>query len=399
MKKVLLSCFACSPYRGSEAMCSWKTALALSENNKVYVLTRKNNKNDIDRYLSENPQSNNLNFIYSDSSIGRKLFEKCSKFYFLYYLLWQKEAYKYLKNNELLDDIDVIHHITLGDFREIGYLWKLPKPFIFGPVGGGQVAPKSLSKYLKGHKINELFRKIINYLFINSIRYKKAIEKTKYILCANYETREYLCKFHSKYSEKILIMTENGLSEDQFLKEEKVFNKDIKFMWCGRLIYRKGLQIILDCIKNLDMGISFDIYGEGPERKKLLKFINNNNLNDIKLLNPLSYKEILDKYREYDVFIFPSIRETTGTVLLEAMANKLPVITFNQNGASLLVANKELLLDVNRPLCEIKLDLKDILNRIVNGETDLKKISEENFENALSLLWRNKIKNIIDLYE
>jgi len=38
--------------------------------------------------------------------------------------------------------------------------------------------------------------------------------------------------------------------------------------------------------------------------------------------------------REHDVFIFSSVRDTSGNVLLEAMAAGLPAITFNHHGAA-----------------------------------------------------------------
>ena len=49
---------------------------------------------------------------------------------------------------------------------------------------------------------------------------------------------------------------------------------------------------------------------------------------------------ILKCKREYelsDVLIMPSIRETTGTVLIEAMSQGMPVITINKFGGAILV--------------------------------------------------------------
>lgn len=46
--------------------------------------------------------------------------------------------------------------------------------------------------------------------------------------------------------------------------------------------------------------------------------------------------EMEKEYAGADVFIMPSIRETTGTVLLEAMSKGIPVITINKFGGATL---------------------------------------------------------------
>jgi len=42
-------------------------------------------------------------------------------------------------------------------------------------------------------------------------------------------------------------------------------------------------------------------------------------------------------YIDADIFVFPSIREATGTVIFEAMSFGLPIIALNINGASVII--------------------------------------------------------------
>lgn len=51
----------------------------------------------------------------------------------------------------------------------------------------------------------------------------------------------------------------------------------------------------------------------------------------------ISFVEMQEKYKEADIYCLPSLRETTGTSVFEAMANKLPVIALNQNGVKDIV--------------------------------------------------------------
>jgi len=53
-KKILLSAYACEPNKGSESAVGWDWALNLTRNNcEVYVVTRLNNKRNIENYLKK----------------------------------------------------------------------------------------------------------------------------------------------------------------------------------------------------------------------------------------------------------------------------------------------------------------------------------------------------------
>ena len=51
--KILYIAFACNPYVGSEAFCGWSWPLAMRKYCEVYVVTRKENKAGIEKYLDE----------------------------------------------------------------------------------------------------------------------------------------------------------------------------------------------------------------------------------------------------------------------------------------------------------------------------------------------------------
>ena len=83
--KVLVSCYACSPYKGSEPGVGWNMAVALAQYNEVWVVTREKNRSSIEKYIAQHPISN-LHFCYHDSNIGVKTIKRVSDF--LYYQLF-----------------------------------------------------------------------------------------------------------------------------------------------------------------------------------------------------------------------------------------------------------------------------------------------------------------------
>ena len=63
--KILYLAFACNPFVGSEAQCGWSWPMAMREYAAVSVLTRKENKKDIEKFLSQK-KIKNINVFYCD---------------------------------------------------------------------------------------------------------------------------------------------------------------------------------------------------------------------------------------------------------------------------------------------------------------------------------------------
>ena len=61
----------------------------------------------------------------------------------IHYYLWQIQAY--FKAFRLHQEIefDVVHHVTFVKYSTPSFLSLLPVPFVWGPVGGGESAPKT----------------------------------------------------------------------------------------------------------------------------------------------------------------------------------------------------------------------------------------------------------------
>lgn len=101
----------------------------------------------------------------------------------------------------------------------------------------------------------------------------------------------------------------------------------------GRLSPEKGyldlLKIYLD-LKNKKCKWHLDIVGDGSERRKLEKFIKDNNLEaDVTLHGFKNSKEIEKLMHKASIYVMTSYTESFGIVLLEAMSNGLPCIAFD----------------------------------------------------------------------
>ena len=79
--------------------------------------------------------------------------------------------------------------------------------------------------------------------------------------------------------------------------------------------------------------------GEGPELARLEERCQNNAKlrKCVTFVGAVNYQQMKQEYEAADVLIMPSLRETTGTVLIEAMSKGVPVITIGKFGGAELL--------------------------------------------------------------
>ena len=133
-------------------------------------------------------------------------------------------------------------------------------------------------------------------------------------------------------SKLLLDVVLNEMFRDLDIREKN--NEKVIILFCGRLIKKKGIYLLLDIAEKMQSDLEFEIhmYGDGPEKEKLLKMISRKGLSDVVFLKgQLSYYEMNKAYQSADIFLFPSLRESGGNVLIEAMANALPVVSLNMS--------------------------------------------------------------------
>ena len=333
---ILYIAYSCSPVAGSEDRVGWNVAVEMSKKHSVHVITKVEQKKDIEHYLQQHP-IDNICFYYVDiPNLYKRLFKG-----FLYsgrLNIWHKRALAVANNICNTYSIDIVHQLTPMEFRAIGDYGRIKNvKYVCGPLGGGEYVPNGLKCYKKGHYAIEILRDIMNrwYRFLFNITGR--LKRCDYFIYANEETKYYLgygCH----------VETEMAV-DNIFYDEDKPLNKKCVFLMAGRLIYRKGLDFLFDAIEKIpeDKRYEVRIIGDGPEMRKLKKkWDRSKKLQEhVIFVGRIPFTEMKNEYDKADVFLMPSIRETTGSVLLEAMSNGIPIIAINRFGSGLLL-NKDL---------------------------------------------------------
>lgn len=333
MKKILISAFSCLPNRGSEPGVGWNWAvLAAEEGYDVTVLTRTKCKKKIEPAIPEEVKKN-LHFTYCDSS---KKMRKIS--IYLEYLHWQWKSYKYAKTLTQKQGFDKIWFLTFGNMFLPIKIYKLNVPFVWGPIGGGEVVPK---QFWKNWKLKYKFPHILKAFLTSTVIHNPFVmlpaKKAEKIIARTEETKNI---FPNDIQEKTIINLETLLDIKGFIadiprtKIEKK-SKGLSLIYTGRLVPLKNVELLLRAFqicKTEIPDLRLSIIGDGNDKKRLEAYVANNHLKDVKFWGNLEREKTLIKLSESDIFVFPSLKEGASWSLLEAMALKKPIVCLELNG-------------------------------------------------------------------
>ena len=143
-------------------------------------------------------------------------------------------------------------------------------------------------------------------------------------LIANGVTRE----------EKIQVIY-NGITATKL--EADTFNRadeDFRIVTIGTLNHNKGIQYLIKALPKVVKefpNIKLDIVGDGPYKKELVAEIKRSKLEKVVKFDGF-VEDIREHLTKFDVYIQPSLSESFGLAIVEAMSVGLPVIATNTGG-------------------------------------------------------------------
>lgn len=328
--KILLCAYACEPHRGSEEGVGWNWTLQLMREHEVWVLSWSKYRELIERELETSPLPH-VHFVYYDMPSWLKPFGRSER---LYYTLWQLAVLPFARRLHRQVGFDVIHQLTYTTVEMPGMLWTLDAPFVWGPVGGGQVPPPALKSYFRSIWLVELGRALRKqFLRLNPL-VSMAARRAACILVANQDTYRLV---ESLTSVPLVKASETAVrlpSDVADRAEDEIFT----ITWWGHFIPRKGPLLALDVAAELrQRGARFQLLmgGVGPWKGLVDRRIVAMGLKDnVKTLGYLTFEEMGPLYDNGDVFLFTSLQDTSGNVVLEAMSHARPVVSLDHQGAA-----------------------------------------------------------------
>ncbi|MGJ8696847.1 MAG: glycosyltransferase family 4 protein [Verrucomicrobiaceae bacterium] len=337
--RVFLSCYACEPGKGSEPEVGWRVATGVAEYAEATVLTRENNREAIEQGCRE-IGGRLPDFIYYDlPEVFRRLKKKGILGIGSYYVLWQIGARWRFRRE--FEQFDLLHHVTFNGFQFPGLWGGVSPKVVLGPLGGGMTFPRAILKSLSGGRRKEWIRGLV----VNSFRWNPAwiwnLLDADRVIAANHETADLLRQVRT---DSVEVMLETGYEvsgEGGFSRSE---GGACEVLWVGVLISRKCPVLAIEVIERAvsrGADVRMTMIGEGAMRGELEELVAEKGLEDrIQLIGRIPKEEVEERMASADVFLFTSMRDTSGNVLLEAMARELPLVVPNHQGAGLICSEE-----------------------------------------------------------
>jgi glycosyltransferase involved in cell wall biosynthesis len=397
--RILLSAYACAPGMGSEPGVGWNWSRELGRRgHEVVVLTVRSMEHRIREELAVTAGSV-PEYVFVDFAYWPKLPDGVwPRFMRYHYFCWQLAAYREALRLHKARPFDCVHHLTWGSVRLPTFMWRLGVPLIFGPLGGGEVTPKPMRRsYGLRDRIFEWLRDASNATVRLNPLMRAAFRRARLVVARTEETARLI----TAASKQLHVQQELAVAEVADIERaraERSIPSSPVIVFAGRLIHWKGADLALAAFARYrtrsDTG-RLMICGEGPEREELQTLARKLGVSDaVDFRGKLAQNELFAVFRRSSVFLFPSLHDAGGTVVLEALANGLPVICLDCGGPKSFV-NKgcgRVVPTAGRRKSEVVAALSDTLSELLASPDELARLSAQSFRRAESFELRHVVE-------
>lgn len=384
--RVLMLAYCCSPYHGSEEGLGWNVATEVAKVCDVTVITEQHKFGpSIRRYLDEQGPIPGLQFVFEPEKAWAHTMWKTPALGYLSYNWWHQRALQTARRLHEKTPFDLAHQLNIISFREPGYLHELGVPFVWGPVGGAQNYPTAfLSEAGWSGAWRERIRSWLNrWQLIRGGRKRKAAREAT-VIAANRENRAALKRLGARAPvivSEVACQAAEGPTPLAPRSRDGVF----RVLWSGIHTTRKALSLLIKAVARCEARdrIEVTVLGKGPETKRWRRLTERLGVADrFHWAGWLPHEEAKQAFLSADVFAFTSLRDTTGTVVVESLSRGLPVICLDHQGAGEVVTEQSgVKIPVTTP-DQVAADLAATLYRLASDKDEVRRLSRGALDRA-----------------
>lgn len=347
---IILLAYQCGAGLGSVSQIGWEWYAQLCRTHDVTLVTHSRNRATLER---DGAPLANSTIIYIDTEwfagplyrFAKRLFPMSEHSVFLIssldYFLFDFVAWRTLRRQQASQRWQLVHRVTPVTLAAPTWLGRLKLPLVVGPVNCGLQNPQGFDRILRRDatwliKVRALGR-IVDGV-IGSTR------QAARILCA---TRASVEAVAPRYRGRCVTMIENGVHMERFTAQPwpavPTRTQPLRILFVGRLVPFKALELLLEAMRNVRLDgwrVQLDVVGGGPMEASWRALAEQFGLQQkVHFHGALPAAEVITQMAACHALCLPSVRESGGAVLLEAMASARPVIALNYGGPAEIVTD------------------------------------------------------------
>lgn len=399
--RLLVIGHAVSPHLGSEPGLTWNWAWRMAEaGHDVWLIAHPHFREPVERFLAERPGAR-LRVVWA--SLPRRLDpwnpERGERWLNLHYVLWLRVAHRIAARLVTAEGIELVHHVSLGTVGAPPPFWRLPVPFVWGPIGGAQTAPAAFRDLFRGSWRAERLRALRLAVVARSPSLRACARGSAVVLCTNGETAEMVRRAGAG---DVRVAADNGIDPARLAPYAPRTRADgpLRLLWAGRMEPRKGLPLLLRALAWLpDIAVEATVAGDGPEEPACRRLAADLGLEErVRFLGRVPADRMEALFGEADAFVFTSLRDSLGSVTLEALWRGTPLITLNHQGQKAIIPDAAAVKVPVGDLPATVAALADAIHRLARDPALLDRLAARGHAFATTLLWDRRAAAMAGLF-
>ncbi|NQE05799.1 D-inositol-3-phosphate glycosyltransferase [ANME-1 cluster archaeon GoMg1] len=250
------------------------------------------------------------------------------------------------------------------------------------------------NKNFKIRILNKLYHPLAQYSLRNMDKLIVLSKREKEILLRSFSI-----------SRKKVIVIPNGIylddfkpskiNNEKFIEKYKLQEDSFKILFVSRLVREKNPHKLVNSMKYLKDN-NVEVILIGGRNGRYVDELKRNNDARVHVLGKVDFDELVAAYHTSDLFVFLGTWEGLPTVILEAMACGLPILTTPVGGILDIITENKNGFFIQHPIDEMNLANK--INYIMNN-ADINEISKANMEKVKTQYnWDVIANKILDVY-
>lgn len=392
-ENILISAYACEPHVGSEPGVGWNEVMqCLGPGKEVVVVTRsgdvqknadgsryiRNSRQHIEEEISGMGVESSVTFLYFDLPAWISGFERSMIGDIVNIYLWELLVFFFLRKRFRKGEFDLAKKVTIVSHRYPSFVWYFAQKYIHGPIAGGERFPvRLLSLFSLRNRGKELLRLLFQYLPLLDPLLWLTYSKADQIIAVTEQTKSILPVF---FRHKCVVRQAVSLDEEEpvLTLTERLPRSSgyLKLLFVGRLLEWKGLLLALKGLRGLSVPYHLDVVGEGADKEIFVRYAQENGLK-VTFHGFLRQAALADFYARADLFVFPSLRDSGGFVVLEAQQAGLPVLCLDLGGPAVNAdRDKGIVIDpagksADQIIDEITVELENHFNKLSDAVSNV----------------------------
>jgi len=295
------------------------------------------------------------------------------------------------------ETFDIAHQFSPIALRYPTPLARFDMPYVLGPMGGSLKTPDAFRGECAGDAWYSRLRGLDAWRLAHDPWLKASYRKASAILVVAPYVAQHIKRSAPR---SFVVMSELGTKVLPNLRPSD--RPGLRILHVGRGVRTKGLRDLVRAAVYLQdiPGLGFDVAGQGPEIDHCRSLAETLGVaNRFTFHGQIARSAVDDLYSKADIFCFPSFREPSGSVLIEALSHGLPAIVADAGGPGHVVA----------PDCGIKVPVTDPVRyardiadaiRLMVGDPAMRRLMAAGARKKVqdTMLWPRKIDALFGVY-